>query len=407
MLRLFLHTVAGLILAVGAIAAGPASVRADAAFDLWLQALRAEARSAGIAERTLDTALGGLSPSARVIELDNAQPEFLSTFWQYYDNAVSPSRVARGQAMLVEHADLLAQVEAVYGVQPRFIVALWGLETNFGSFMGRFPVIEATATLAFDGRREALFRAQLLDALHLIDQGDLRAEQMIGSWAGGMGHVQFIPSTYRAYAVDFDRDGRRDLYGSLADAFGSAANFLTQLGWKGDETWGRQVRIPPWFDWQLANSGTRLPLAQWADMGVTRWNGQLLPLVVDMQGQIIAPMGHRGPVFIGYDNYDAILGWNRSAFYAVAVGSLADQLVGAPPRTGPRPEIGPRLIGRQVAELQGLLNQLGYAAGAADGRTGSRTRAAIRAYQAAIGEPPDGYATEALLTHIRRQASGR
>lgn len=388
---------------LGATSAAPASP----GFERWLQAFRAEARAAGVSEQTLAMALDDLAPSARVIELDNAQPEFLSTFWQYYDRAVTQSRVDRGRELMARHAGLLAAVEAAYGVQPRFIVALWGLETSFGGFMGSFPVIEAVATLAYDGRREALFRAQLLDALYLVDQGDLRIEQMVGSWAGGMGHVQFIPSTYRAHAVDFDGDGRRDLYNSLADAFASAAHFLTQLGWRGDETWGRQVRVPPGFDWRLANSGTRLTLADWAGMGITRWNGQPLPVIDDMQGQIVAPMGHRGPIFLGYANYDAILGWNRSSFYAIAVGSLADQLVGAPPRTAPRPAIGPRLNGRQVAELQTLLNRLGHGAGRVDGRTGSRTRAAIRAYQAAVNEPPDGYATEALLTQLRRDAAGR
>ena len=386
--------------------AAPAA-SASPEFDRWLQAFRAEARAAGVSEATLAAALDGLAPSARVIELDTAQPEFLSTFWQYYDRAVSPSRVDRGRELMARHAGLLSEIEAAYGVQPRFIIALWGLETDFGGFMGSFPVIEATATLAYEGRREALFRAQLLDALYLADQGDLRPEQMIGSWAGGMGHVQFIPSTYRAYAVDFDGDGRRDLYGSLADAFASAAHFLSQLGWRGDETWGRQVRVPSGFDWHLANSGTRLPLADWAAMGVTRWNGRPLPVIGDMQGRIVAPLGHRGPVFLGYGNYDAILGWNRSSFYAIAVGSLADQLVGAPPRTAPRPEIGPRLNARQVAEMQERLNRLGYDAGRVDGRTGSRTRAALRAYQAALNQPPDGYATEALLTQLRRDTAGR
>ena len=220
-------------------------------FAQWLADMRLEARGQGISQATLDRALGTVKPIDRVIELDRRQPEFTQTFWSYLNRAVSETRVETGRRLLAEHAVLLQDVERRYGVQPRFLVAIWGLESDYGNVTGGFPVIGALVTLAYDERRSDFFRAELLQSLRIIDQGHITAARMTGSWAGAMGQVQFMPSTFTSYAVDGDGDGRRDIWHSLPDAFASAANFLRALRWQGDKTWGREVRLPGDFDWEL------------------------------------------------------------------------------------------------------------------------------------------------------------
>lgn len=390
----------------------PASAAAESAepgitFESWLADLRTQALAEGVSQATLDRALAGLAPIERVVELDRRQPEFTLSFWRYLGNAVTETRIARGRALLEQHRDLLRRVEERYGVQPRFLVAFWGLETNFGETFGAFPVVGALATLAWDERRSDFFRQELLTALKVLDVGDISVAEMEGSWAGAMGHLQFMPSTFARYAVDADGDGRRDIWHSLPDVFASAANYLSSLGWKGDETWGREVRLPTGFD--LANLSiatwpeTVKPLADWAKLGLRRADGGPLPLA-DMQAALILPAGSDGPAFLVYDNYRRILQWNRSVLYAVAIGHLADRLIDLPALSVTPPAAETRLSVREVKEMQALLSDLGFAAGEPDGKLGPMTRAAIQAFQRENAMPADAFASPTLLARLRRAA---
>ena len=378
------------------------SATASEAFTEWLTDLRAEALDRGISSKTLNAALDGVTRDERVIELDRRQPEFTQTFWAYLDRRVTPERIKAGRAMLKQHRDLLEAVRRDYGVQPRFLVAFWGLETNFGGFMGEFSTIGALATLAYDERRAAFFRTQLLDALTILDQGHIDVSGMKGSWAGAMGHLQFMPSTFLAYAVDRDRNGRRDLWGNLSDVFASGANYLAAEGWKGDERWGREVRLPKDFDWDLAGLTIRRPIAEWRQLGVMQADGRPLPSA-NIDGSLVLPAGHRGPAFLVYDNFRAIMAWNRSILYAIAVGHLSDRIAGAGDLLADRGSEEKPLSRQQVEELQLSLAELGFDPGKADGRLGSRTRAAIKAYQRKIAVPVDGFATHALLDRLRQE----
>jgi membrane-bound lytic murein transglycosylase B len=289
-------------------------------------------------------------------------------------------------------------------VQPRFLIAFWGLETNFGDYLGSFQVIDALATLAYDRRRADFFRAQLLDALRIVDQGHVTAANMKGSWAGAMGHLQFIPSTFTGHAVDRTGDGRKDIWGTLPDVFASGSNYLSNLGWEGDELWGREVVLPDGFDLSQATLSVRKPLDAWARMGVTKANGQPLSTPEGMQGSVVLPQGHEGPAFLVYENFRHILSWNRSINYAIAVGHLADRIVGLPPIQHGRDLDNRPLSFDQAEEMQRLLNQLGFDAGPVDGVPGSQTRAAIRRFQQANGLPADGYPSVSLLERLERTA---
>jgi membrane-bound lytic murein transglycosylase B len=369
-------------------------------FDQWLDGLRQEARTAGISEATLNAALTGLEPLERVIELDRKQPEYTQTFWDYLNKRVNPERIERARKMLRTHGALLARVESTYGVQPRFLVAFWGLESNFGDYTGGFSVINALVTLAYDERRADFFRAEVLHALRILDQGHIGATQMQGSWAGAMGQVQFLPSTFARHAVDFDGDGRRDLWNSLPDVFASAANYLRAIGWKGDETWGREVKLPASFDWDLADLAVRKPIGEWQALGVRRGDGGNLPSA-DLQAAIVLPAGHAGPAFMVYGNFNAILSWNRSILYAIAVGHLADRMIGLQEFSTPRPAHETPLSRDDVLEMQRLLATLGFDTGEPDGVVGSQTRAALKAYQRRSGLPPDGYPTADILRALQ------
>ena len=296
-------------------------------FARWLEDLRQDALRHGVSAATLDSALSGIKPIARVIELDRKQPEFTLTFRQYQERVVPKARVEKGKRKLSENRTLLKKVGKKFGVQPRFIVAFWGIETGFGRITGGYPVIPALTTLAFDGRRGAYFRRQLLDALTILDQGHIDIARMVGSWAGAMGQCQFMPSSFLAYAVDFDGDGRKDIWNSKEDVFASAANYLSRSGWRDDQTWGRPVKLPQPFDLYLADLKLRKRLSEWQRMGVRRANGADLPKR-DLMASVVLAEGPAGPAFVVYNNYRAILKWNRSTFFAVAVGSLADRIGG-------------------------------------------------------------------------------
>ncbi len=309
----------------GALLLGVPALAGTPSFSQWVDALRQEAAQRGIRSATLDAALNGLEPIARIIELDRKQPEFTLTFRQYMDRVVPRARVEMGRQRLRENRALLEEIGRKYGVQPRFVVAFWGIETDFGRLTGGFRVIPALATLAYDGRRGAYFRRELLNALEILDQGHIALPDMVGSWAGAMGQSQFMPSSFVTFAVDYDGDGRKDIWNTKADVFASAANYLSRVGWKGDQTWGRPVRLPRGFDTGLASLKIRKRLSEWQRLGVRRADGGDLPKR-DLMASVVLAEGPGGPAYVVYDNYHAILRWNRSTFFALAVGSLAEQI---------------------------------------------------------------------------------
>jgi membrane-bound lytic murein transglycosylase B len=365
-----------------------------ATFQSWLMDVRQEAAAKGISQATLAQAFDGISEIPRVIELDRRQPEFTQTFWRYLDSAVSEARVRDGIAKLNENQALLVQLEKTYGVPGRYLVAFWGMETNYGRTLGGFRVPTALATLAFDGRRSAFFRTELFDALKIIDQGHITVDRMVGSWAGAMGQTQFMPSTFLRHAVDITGDGRIDVWGQTADALGSGAHYLQNLGWDPNRSWGREVRLPKGFDLTLASldggaAETLKPLSAWAKLGLTRADGRALPNQ-DVAAALILPSGQEGPAFLVYDNFRIILKWNRSISYALAVGHLADRITGAGNLAASRVNEDP-LTRNQVVDVQRALNQFGYLDARPDGTLGSGTRRALRTYQLACGLPADGY----------------
>jgi len=371
-------------------------------FETWLSDLEAEALSKGFDATVVSTALRGVAPIERVIELDRRQPEFTLTFRKYLNGAISEKRVKRGRELLAKHKDLLDKVAAKHGVQPRFLIAFWGLETNFGDYFGKFPVVGALATLAHDRRRAKFFREQLLAALEIMSRGDMPVD-VKGSWAGAMGNFQFIPTTYRDFAIDFDGDGKRDLWNNMADGFGSAAHYLSRSGWDSSGTWGREIKLPEGFDFALAGLNRNRKLADWQALGVRRADGRNLPNV-DVEGSIVIPSGHKGPAFMVYKSFHAILRWNRSIFYAIAIGHLADRISGQGGLVTPPPASDVPLSRADVKEMQTRLSALGFDTGGADGVIGRMTREAIRAFQSSIGLPPDAYPSLDLLKKLRSNA---
>jgi membrane-bound lytic murein transglycosylase B len=314
------QTVRAVFICAVALAAAPAAAQTSD-FQTFVRELRQEARGKGISDGTLDAAFESIQPIQRVIELDRKQPEFTMTFDEYLGKTVSAARVAKGRDLYRQHRELLERVGRDFGVQPRFILALWGMETDFGRLTGGFQVIPALATLAWEGRRAAFFRTELLNALKICDQEHMAPSKMIGSWAGAMGQPQFMPSSYLKFARDYDGDGRRDIWTSLPDVFASAANYLASSGWQNDQTWGREVKLPAAFNTALIGPNTSKSLGEWARLGVRRSDGGALPPGT-IKASLVRPEG--GPAFLVYDNWRVVMKWNRSTFYALAVGHLAD-----------------------------------------------------------------------------------
>jgi membrane-bound lytic murein transglycosylase B len=319
----------GLLLLVG-LGVVPAAAAQTAGksvrFGEWLEALKKEALAGGISRATLEEALTGLSPISRVIELDRSQPEVRLTLEEYLSRVVSDARVATGRERLAEHGPLLKRVQELYGVSPQHLVALWGIESDFGRIQGKFPVIGATATLAHDGRRSAYFRKELLLALRILDQGHISLAGMNGSWAGAMGQFQFMPSTFVSYAVDQDGDGRKDIWTNLEDAVASAAHYLARMGWESGQPWGWEVRLPKEMEEGLLGMDKKKRVSQWREMGVRRAGGGELPGEQDWEGGIVAPAGIKGRAFLVSRNYRAVYKWNPSHSFAIAVGVLADRI---------------------------------------------------------------------------------
>lgn len=321
MARLFAPLMAACMLTVG-VASAQAQTQP---FEDWLREFRADAVAQGISEPTLDSALAGVAPIPRVIELDRRQPEFTLTFQQYMDRVVSPQRVQQGRRLYAENRQQLDAIAAKYGVPAKYVVALWGIETDFGRITGGFDVVPALASLAYDGRRSGYFRKELVNALRIIDQGHISAAEMKGSWAGAMGQCQFMPSSFLKYAQDGDGDGRQDIWTNRADVFASAANYLATVGWDASIGWGRAVKLPKGFDMSLVGLDKKKSLADWAKLGIKTANGNPLP-ARDIPASLILAQDGKGPPFLIYDNFRTILHWNRSNLFALAAGHLADRI---------------------------------------------------------------------------------
>ncbi|MEJ1171411.1 lytic murein transglycosylase [Variovorax sp. CCNWLW235] len=381
-------------------AAGAEDQAAEQRFAKWVADFRAAARAEGISDATLRSAFDQVQYLPRVIELDRAQPEFTRTVWDYLDNAVTPQRVATGQDKLLQVRTEAEAAAARYGVPPAVVVAIWGMESNYGGNYGSTPVIDALATLGFEGRREDWAKRELLAALKILDSGDIARDRMIGSWAGAMGQTQFLPSNFLAYAVDADGDGRRDIWGSMPDVVASTANFLSRSGWQAGVPWGVEVRLPPGFDYGRADTSVRQSSAQWAGEGLRAIDDQPLPEFAE--ATVLLPAGARGPAFLIGPNFRAVLRYNNSTNYALAVGLLAQRLGGGPGVQAPWPRDLPALSRSQMVELQTALNQRGFAAGAADGVMGPATREGLRRYQRSVGLPADGYPSAELLQRLQQ-----
>ncbi|MEK8031307.1 lytic murein transglycosylase [Ideonella sp. DXS29W] len=367
-------------------------------FAQWLAGFRASAVAAGVGEPTLRTALDGARYLPRVVELDRAQPEFTRAVWDYLDIAVSAQRVAQGQEKLKEVQAVGQAAAERYGVPLPTLVAIWGIESNYGGNYGSTPTIDALATLAFDARREAWARSQLITALKIVQSGDIDREHMIGSWAGAMGQTQFMPSAFVVHAVDGDGDGRRDIWGSMADVLASTANFLAHSGWQAGQVWGVEVQLPPGFDHARADPAVRQTSEQWSAEGLRTMDGSPLPAFAD--GSVLLPAGARGPAFLVGPNFRVIMRYNNSNSYALAVSLLSQRIADGLAVQAPWPRDLVALTRSQVMALQTALNDRGFASGTADGAVGPATRQAVRAYQRSVGLAADGFPTLDLLQRL-------
>ncbi len=300
--------------------------QASVPFDQWLVDLKRDALAQGISANIVDVAFVDVKPIPRIIELDRKQPEGTMTYAQYYDRVISQKRINDGRALYRQHKALLDRTSAKYGVPANVIVSLWGIETSYGNNTGGFGVVPALATLAYDGRRSSFFRKELMNALKILDEGHIAPAKMKGSWAGAMGQNQFMPSSFHAFAVDGNGDGKRNIWTSLPDVFASTANYLSKSGWNADERWGREVKLPQGFQKNLTGLDTKKSLKQWAGMGVTLPDGTALPVSVGMKASVVVPDGVGGRAFLAYDNYRVIMKWNKSTYFATSVGLLSDDI---------------------------------------------------------------------------------
>ena len=370
-------------------------------FDHWVASLWDEARKAGVSRETFRRAFEGVTPEEEVIQAAETQPEFVRPIWDYLDRAVSETRIADGKAQLAAIARNLDAIEKTYGVDRHIVVAIWGMESAYGVSKGDRSVIQALATLAYQGSRRDYGKAQLIAALQILQRGDITPEAMRGSWAGAMGHTQFIPTTYNVHAVDHDGDGRRDIWNTPADALASAANYLRKSGWVPGEAWGYEVVLPKGFDFANARSSVRMPIAEWLALGISRADGRKFDAWAT-EGSILLPAGAQGPAFLVFRNFRAILRYNNATAYALGVGHLADRLRGEGPLVAAWPRNDLPLTSAQRRELQERLAAKGFYKGGVDGLIGSGTQDAIRSYQHRLGLEPDGYPSAGFLERLRQ-----
>lgn len=373
----------------------------NARFDLWIKAFRKRALAKGISAQVFDRAFRGVRYNASVIEKDRNQSEFTKQIWEYLDTATSDMRVRNGRDALRKHRALLEQIERSYKVEKEVVLAIWGLESAYGSHMGKLNIIESLATLAYDSRRGSFFEAQLIAALQIIQSGDVRPGNMTGSWAGAMGHTQFIPTSYLAFAQDFRGDGRRDIWeDDPADGLASTANYLKRHGWTYGQPWGLEVALPRGFDFKLSGERVKKSVADWRKLGVTTIDGK--PLPDHGRSSILLPAGAAGAAFIIFDNFHVIERYNTADAYVIAVGHLGDRIAGGKPIQHSWPRGEKALSFKQKKQMQRLLRRKGFEMEKIDGIVGPNTIAAIRAFQASIGKTPDGYATTDLLKLLQQ-----
>ncbi len=371
-----------------------------AGLEAWVQGFRARALGKGISAATFDRAFRGVSYNPDVITKDRNQSEFTKTIWDYLDSAASDSRIENGKKALRQNRKLLDRIEAAYGVDKHIVVAVWGLESAYGTFRGDFPLIESLATLAYDGRRGSFFEQQLVAALKILENGDVTAAKMTGSWAGAMGHTQFIPTSYLAFAVDFTGDGKRDIWSeNPADALASTAAYLAKSGWQTGRPWGLEVQLPRDYDYSISGDRVKKSVADWQALGVRKVGGGGLP--DHGTASLLLPAGARGAAFLIFRNFQAIERYNAADAYVIGVGHLADRIAGGPAIKASWPRDDRALVLDERIELQQRLTAVGIDPGGVDGKIGPNTIAAVKAYQRTIGMIPDGYPSLDILKRLR------
>jgi lytic murein transglycosylase len=371
-----------------------------AAFERCLSQLRQQASERGVSRAAFDRHTRGLAPDMDVVGFLDAQPEFRTPIWDYMAGLVDEERVADGRARFARWGPTLAAIERQFGVDPAVVVAVWGVETDYGRIFGRRPLVTSLATLSCFGRRQTFFRGELFAALKILEDGHVAPERLVGSWAGAFGHTQFMPSTFRRLAVDFDGDGRRDLMDSIPDALASTANYLQRAGWRTGEPWGVEVVLPAGFDARQASRRNKVAVSEWTRRGVRRADGRVLS-GGGRQAGLILPAGREGPAFLVFRNFDAIHSYNPAESYALAIAHLADRIRGGGPFVTPWPTDDPGLSRAERREVQQRLIERGFAVGEIDGILGANTRKAIREWQQSQGLKADGRAGQALLRRLR------
>jgi membrane-bound lytic murein transglycosylase B len=378
-----------------------AAIRAAAAdFPGCLGRLWAAAERRGVSRAVFERHVAGLTPELRIMDLLDSQPEFTKSVWDYLDILVSEERIANGRAILLRHRATFDAVEKAYGVDRHFIAAIWGVESDYGKQIGERSVIRSTATLACIGRRQDYFREEFLSALEILARGDVRADHLKGSWAGAFGPTQFMPTSFKRYAVDFDGDGRRDVVDSVPDLIASTANNLKKDGWARGQTWGYEVVIPKGFNFLLVDRSRAMTMQEWQQAGIKRAGDKAFPRPDD-RAFLLVPAGAQGPGFLMLQNFRVIMKYNPAEAYALAIGYLADRLRGGEPFVQAWPRHERVLTRAERYELQQLLARRGYDVGEPDGRLGGKTRNALRAFQSAQGQVPDGFASATILERLR------
>ncbi|MFZ2824993.1 lytic murein transglycosylase [Hydrogenophaga sp.] len=371
-------------------------------FARCLDGLQAEARAAGVSEASYRRFTAGLTPDMSVIDKLNYQPEFRMPIWDYLSGLVDDERVQQGQAMLAQHAEVLARVQQRHGVDPATVVAVWGVESNFGQTLGKYPLLQALGTLSCHGRRQSYFQGEFYSAMRILQGGHIAPERLIGSWAGAFGHTQFMPTTFERLAVDFDGDGRRDLMDNTSDALASTANFLAKAGWQSSQPWGFEVKLPSGFNTDNEGRRSKRAMSEWVARGLRKVDGSPLPDGLGSAG-LMTPAGPTGPAFLVFKNFDAIYSYNAAESYGLAIAHLSDRLRGAGPFTTPWPTDDPGLSRAERRELQGLLILRGHDIGEVDGMLGDKSREAIRVEQTRLGMEVNGRGGQKVLRALRAQ----
>lgn len=401
-MRLFSFRVAGAVLAgilTSAVGSGPAEAQG---FSQCVASKWPAAQRIGVTRANFDSATRGLTPDSTTTRLVNRQAEFVKPIWEYLDSAVSASRVSTGREMLRKYGTVLNEIARRYEVDPEVVVAIWGMETSYGSYMGDHNAVQAAATLACNSnRRQKFWSDQFVAAIKIAQDGHVPLSEMRSSWGAAMGHTQFIPTSWQAYAADYDGDGKRDIWRSIPDALASTANYLKKHGWNYQQTWGYEVKVPQGFDHTLADEKTR-SLSEWSRLGVTRVNGRSWPRPSD-QAYLKYMAGATGPAFLILPNFKVIKRYNNADAYALAVGHLADRIIGGGDFVTAWPRDQRPLSRAEVREMQSLLTRRGFSTGGVDGQVGPMTRSAIRRFQSANGLVADGFASTAVLGSLQRR----